>query len=42
MYISYEDKQAFPFCRLQLLVEKFGLVFELTNKNSVKVPKVLK
>ena len=32
IYIPNYDTQNFPFCRLQLVVEKFGHLTEWTNK----------
>ena len=43
MYIPNNDTQNYPFCRLQLVVKTFGnTIKEPTNKNSKKVPKVIK
>ena len=42
MYIPNDDKQNYPFCRLQLVVGTFKHLNKLTNQNSIKVPKVLK
>ena len=43
MYISNDDTQNCPYCRLQLVVETFGhWSYELTNKNSIIVPKAVK
>ena len=42
MYISNNDKQNFPFCRLKLLVKKLGYSSFLTDQNSVKSPIDLK
>ena len=40
MYIPNDDTQNHPFCRLQLVVEKFGLdLTEQTNQNLMKVNK---
>ena len=36
IYITNDDKQDYPFCRLRSMVETWGQ----TNENSVKVPKV--
>ena len=42
MYISNDDTQNFPFCRLQLEVETFGhSINESTNQNSIQVSKLL-
>ncbi len=42
MYIPNDDKQTFPLCRLQLVIEKMDTQLnEQTNKYSIKVPKVL-
>ena len=38
MSMPKDDKQNCPFCRLELLVEKFGS----TNEALIKVPKVFK
>ena len=40
MYIPNDYTQNYPFCRLQLVVET--QINELTNQNSIKVPKVVK
>ena len=37
MYIPNDDKQNYPFCRLQLVVETF--VHLTTNLNSIKMLK---
>ena len=43
MFIPNDDIQNFSFCRLKLVVETFGhKLNEPTNKNSMKVPKVVK
>ena len=42
MYISDDDTQNYPFCRLQLVFETFGHSVKWTIKNSTKVPKVVK
>ena len=42
MYIPNDDTQNYQFCKLQLMVEKFGNSNELANKNSIKLPKVIK
>ena len=39
LYITNDDKQNSPFCRL--VVETFG-PYDPTNWNSIKVPKVVK
>ena len=39
MYIPNDNKQNYPFCRLQLVVETFG---HPGIQNSFKVPKVVK
>ena len=42
MYISKDDAQNCPFCRLQLVVETFRhWTNGPSNQNSIKVPKVL-
>ena len=42
MYILYDDEQSYPFCRLELLIKKFGhCLIEQTNEVIIKVPKVL-
>ena len=43
MYISNVDTQNYPFHRLQLVVEiRLGTqISEQTNKNSIKVPKIV-
>ena len=38
IYIPNDDTQIYPFCRLQSVVETYGL---LTNQNSIKVPKIV-
>ena len=41
MYISNEDNLGYNFSRSKLLIKKFGhCLFELTNRNPMKVPKV--
>ncbi len=38
-----DDTQNYPYCRLQLMVEKFeNRLIEPTNQNLIKVPKVVK
>ena len=39
LYITNDDKQNYPFCRL--VVETFG-PYDPTNWNSIKVPKLLR
>ena len=39
-YITNDDTQNYPFCRLPLVVDT--QLNELTNQNSIKVPKVAK
>ena len=39
MYISYDDTQNQPFCRLQLVVDT--KLNESNNQNSMKFPKVV-
>ena len=40
MFIPNDDTQNYNFCRLQLVVETFGL-YEPKNQNSINVPKVV-
>ena len=41
IYITNDDAQNYPSCRLQLVVESLDTQFnEPTNQNSRKVPKV--
>ena len=43
MYMHNDDKQGYPSCRLQLVVETFGRsVKKPTKQNSIKVSKVVK
>ena len=43
LYIPNDDMQNCPFYRLQLMIETFDTQLnELTNKNLMKVPKVVK
>ena len=44
MYTANNDTQNDPFCRLKLVVQMFGYSTqwnELSNQNSIKVPKVV-
>ena len=39
IYIPRDNTQNTPFCRIQEVVETFGL--KPTNQNSIKVPKIV-
>ena len=42
MHIPNDDTKNYPFCRLKLAVETNTQLIKPTNKNSVKVPKIVK
>ena len=42
MYISNDDRQNYPFCLLQLVVETFEHNTQLDEPTNKKVPKVVK